>query len=83
MMVNSFTVEGITSLVRNSPKLITLYLQVSVMDVGVEYFNATIEKLIWNSKLFTAGRYELVVSWDISLIDVIWEQGTDLYSLWP
>jgi len=27
MIIRSFTVKGITSLVRNSPKLITLYLQ--------------------------------------------------------
>jgi len=86
MKVRSLTIEGITSLVRSSPKLITLCLCVSTIDADVEYFNATLNKLFQNRKLFTAGLYycsdKLVAPWYISVRDVLWEQKTDLFPLW-
>ena len=77
MRVRSLTVEGITSLVRNSPKLITLhwYIFDKVIRASVENYNATIKEMFWNRKLFTAGQYKEVGSWE-------YEQGTDLNPLW-
>ncbi|XP_065914945.1 uncharacterized protein [Dysidea avara] len=79
MNVQSLTTEGITSLVRNSPKLITLYLSAETMHrVDVENFSATLKKLFFNRRLFTAGHYILCVQqqkiFDIQLM----KQGTDL-----
>ena len=83
MFVKSLTVEGITSLLRNSPKLITLYLYVSAMNVNVLNFKATLKKMFWNRIFFTAGLYKLTDSWYDSARDVLREQGTDLFPLWP
>jgi len=83
MNIRSLTGKSITSLVKNSPKLITLHLHVTINDMNLEHFNATLKKLFWNRRLFAAGLYELVVSWDINSMDVLWEQGTDLLLLWP
>ena len=82
--VRSLTFEGITSLVRNSPKLITLYLLVSVVDVYVENFNAALKKMFWNRKLFTAGllMHKKFSSRIMEQDNVLWEQGTDLLPLW-
>ena len=40
MNVRSMTVEGITSLVRNSPKLMTLYLKTR-LDESINHFKTT------------------------------------------
>ena len=59
MKVKSLTVEGITSLVRNSPKLTALFLlQVSAIDVSVEDFNTILKKLFQKRKLFTKGFFK-------------------------
>ena len=59
MMVKSLTVEGIKSLVRNSPKLVTLdLLQKSALGVNVESFNAALKILFQKRKLFTRGLYK-------------------------
>ena len=83
MFVKSLTAEGITSLLRNSPKLVTLYLYVSAMDVSVLNFKATLKKTFWNRRLFTVGLYKLTDSWYDSARDVLREQCTDLFPLWP
>ena len=41
--MQSLTAAGVTSLMKISPKLITLYLR--IRDGGVEYFNATLNKM--------------------------------------
>jgi len=82
MRVRSLTFDGITSLVRNSPKLITLYLCVSFLDVKEENFNATLKKLFGNRRLFTAGLYNLMDFWRNGSREVLLEQGTDLIPLW-
>lgn len=55
MEVETLKVEGITSLVRNSPKLIKLYylLQISILDV--EDFNL---KMFLKREVFTGGLYK-------------------------
>jgi len=59
MEVKSLTVEGITSLVRNSPELITLdLLQMSVVDVSLDNFNCSLKKMFSRRKLFTKGLYK-------------------------
>jgi len=81
MIIRSLAVEGITSLVRNSSKLITLHLHVSVMDVDVEYFNVTLKKIFSDRKLFTAGLYELVASGARFLELVVYTENIHLRNL--
>ena len=63
LSVNTLKVDGITSLVRNSPQLITLYLccGVCIGDVG------SLKKRFWNRKLFTAGHCEVDYGYDFSI----------------
>jgi len=83
MSVRSLTAEGITSLVKNSPNLRTLYLCAKVRHVDVESFNASLKKMFWNRKLFTAGHYMLSNSQlSHQVVLVCWEQGVDLLPLW-
>ena len=82
MMVRSSTAEGITSLVRNSPELITLYVSTeNIHRLSVVNFNATLKEMFCNRRLFTAGHYicdKCIRNVDIRLLD----QGTDLLPLW-
>ncbi|XP_065920439.1 uncharacterized protein [Dysidea avara] len=85
MMVGSLTAEGITSLVRSSPKLITLYLHAGSIhhgDVDVDFFSAKLKKMFCKRRLFTAGYY--MVNYNVygDSTDVLWEHGTDLLPLW-
>ena len=58
MKVGSLTVEGITSLVRNSPELITLHLCTIAIDhVYVKKFDTELKEMFRNRKLFTVGHY--------------------------
>ena len=85
MHVRSLTGEGITSLVNNSPKLITLYLVVSAVTIHqleMENFNDTLKKTFCNRKLFTAGHYILHDKWDEKFLIGLMEQGTNLLPLW-
>ena len=83
MKVGSLTVEGITSLVRNSPELITLHLCTIAIDhVNVKKFDTKLKLMFRNRKLFTVGHYMVDLHWIESLSDVLWEQGTDLLLLW-
>ena len=83
MLVGSLTAEGITSLVRNSPNLITLNLRARTIFhecVNVETFNAKIKRTFYRRRLFTSGHY--VVFDRLPLVHyMIWEL-TDLLSLW-
>ena len=86
MMIRSLTLDGIISLVRNSPKLITLYFcicnDVTEGTGTLEKFNATLKDIFWNRKLFTAGYCKVDERNDDVLRDVLYEQGTDLFPLW-
>ena len=69
----SLTAEGITSLVRNSPKLIILCLYASRVHVdgNVINFNATLKKMFSERKLFTAGYYSVMRSVFLSLTVIV------------
>ncbi|XP_065906237.1 F-box and leucine-rich repeat protein 13-like [Dysidea avara] len=84
MRVGSVSVEGVTSLVRNSHKLITLHLCVkAILHVPgyVKTFKDTLKKMFCTRKLFTSGNFMLYQG-SGSLSDVLWEQGVDLLPLW-
>jgi len=82
MIVRSSSAEGITFLVRNSRKLITLYVSAQTIHrLSVENFNATLKEMFCNRRLFTAGHYicdKCIRNVDIKLLD----QGADLLPLW-
>ena len=88
MRIGYLTFGGITSLVRNSPKLITLHLCVHHEVGNVENFNASLKKLFWNRKLFTIGHYkvDIDIDWNTWFAEnrnlLSWEQGSDLLPLW-
>ncbi|XP_065914895.1 uncharacterized protein [Dysidea avara] len=83
MNIRSMTAEGITSLVRNSPKLITLYLSAeTIHHVDVENFNVTLKKMFCNRRLFTAGHYILFDNGKRKFSTEMMEQGTDLLPLY-
>ena len=71
LLVNSLSTEGITTLVRNSPKLCKLYVKANYLyDVNgqnlnkddVQDFSATLKKKFSYRKLFNAGYYEICTS---------------------
>jgi len=83
MRVRSLTFVGITSLVKNSPKLTSLFLDVSdqaMIDRTeiVQNYSTKLKKKIPNRRLFTAGLYTFGY-YDIKsvLLDM------DLHPLWP
>jgi len=74
--------EGITSLIRYSFKLITIFVSAeSVPDVDVEKFNATLKKVFCKWRLFTAGHWSRWVKWNTDLNIRLREQGMDLLPL--
>ena len=77
----SLTVEGITSLVRNSPKLITLYLKIR-SDVGFKHLDATLKTMFSNRKLFTTGYCGIMDNRYSASDHVLCKISTDLVSLW-
>ena len=77
MDVQLLMAEDIISLVRNSPKLITLYLR--IRDGNMENFNIILKKLLCKRTLFTAGYCSVN---DGRSVNVLQSQGTDLLSLW-
>jgi len=81
MEIRSLTTEGITSLVKNSPKLITFYLSTATKRRwDVEIFNNTLKKMFCKRKLFTAGHYQLCTN--VHFNTGLWEQGTNVLPLW-
>ena len=49
--------------------------------VDVENFNASLKKMFWNRKLFTAGHCTVGTNQFADQV-VLWEQGVDLLPLW-
>ena len=86
MKVRSLTDKGITLLVRNSPKLLTLHLCVTRVvhhtDGTMESFNLTLKKLFCFRKLFTGGHYMCEFGENRFVSKVAHEQKTDLLPLW-
>ena len=81
MDVRSLTAEGITSLVRNSPKLMTLWLYAARLTVSMKNFNAKLKKMFSRRRLFTAGYCNINENRNF-LSYVLQEQGTNLVPLW-
>ncbi|XP_065908495.1 uncharacterized protein [Dysidea avara] len=81
LSIGYLTFEGITSLVRNSPKLMTLYLCVNHVDGNMENYNIPPKNMFWNRKLFTAGHRMIDVD-EFANLAALWEQGMDLLPLW-
>ena len=82
MNIQSLTAEGITSLVRNSPKLLMLHLAVSaeaIHHLDAENFNATLKRMFYKRKLFASGIYILCAN--NKLIRML-EQGTVFFPTW-
>jgi len=85
MKVQPVTVESITSLVRNSPKLITLHLSVGIIqhvDRYVRTFNNAIKKMFCRRKLFSSGHFIVYLGSRGSLSDILWQQGVDRFPVW-
>ena len=79
------TVESITSLVRNSPKLITVHLSVGTIqhvDGYVRTLNNALKKMFCRRKLFSSGHFMVYLGSSGSLSDVLWEQGVDHFPVW-
>ena len=82
MQVQSLTAEGITSLVRNSPKMVALYLKTE-FNLNEEHFKATLKKEFSKRRLFTAGYCNINDKGGIPCDDALREQGADfLHSFW-
>jgi len=61
-----------------------LRARIIISAKNVEIFNATLKKMFTQRRLFTTGYYYVSKydRSDISLEDVLQEQGTDLLPLW-
>ena len=88
--VRSLTFEGMISLVRNSPKLITLFVILSLYDVkdsspdmlDTLEINATLKRMFWHRKLFRIGCYSMIRAQNTEIENVLTKQDTDLMPLW-
>ena len=81
--IQSLTVEGITSLVRNSSKLYLVVSAETIHRFDVENFNDTLKQIFCRRKLFTGGDYILCNEWDDEIFEIrLREQGTNLLPLW-
>ena len=79
--VPSLAVTAIMCLVRNSPKLITLYLRTK-LDISAKHFNAALQKMFSKRVLFATGYCNITDQRGISPEDVMQELGIDLLPLW-
>jgi len=90
MSVRSLTIEGVTSLVRNSPKLITLFIILSLYDVkdcspeivDTLEINATVKRMFCHRRLFRVGCYSMIRAQNTEIESVLTRQDTDLTKLW-
>jgi len=82
MQVRSLTAEGVTFLVRNSPKLIALYLRTE-FNLNEEHFKATLKKEFSKRRLFTTGYCNVNDKGGFPPDDTLREQGVDFpLSFW-
>ena len=83
--IRSMTSNGITTLIKNSPNLLTLVTLLKEKRYKDKYFeslSASLCKTFAHRNLFTSGFY-LIQQWDGYNIDLDeWIQNTDLLSLW-
>ena len=82
MCVRYFTTEGVTSLLRNSPELLTFFLIVCLWDEKLDVLDIKLKKLFSKRQLFTGGDY-IVVFNQYTMLDqeyTLWRQiGTHLF----
>ena len=81
MMIQSLTAEGITSLVRNSPKLMTLCLKTR-FDESINNLKTTLKKMFPGRLLFKKCYCNVNGGCFVSFEDVLHDQGTNLLQLW-
>ena len=84
--VRSMTSKGITTLIKNSPSLLTLVGLLTENRFKDKYFeslSASLRKTFAHKNLFTSGicLIQQLDGFDVNLDD--WMQNTDLLSLWP
>jgi len=81
LFVKSVTRKGITTLIKNSPNLLSFRLDEQKMytENDFESLSASLRKKFCHRKLFTSGSFGLASV----IIDDDWLQNTDLLSLWP
>ena len=85
LFVRSMTSKGITTLIKNSPNLLTLVgllIEKRYKDKYFESLSASLGKTFAHRSLFTLGFcliQQVVISTDLN----DWMQNTDLLSLWP
>ena len=93
LFVNSVTTNGITTLIRNSPNLLTfgLYEQKQYKESYLESLNTSLHKKFAKRKLFTIGLFGIIqkmedryaIRHDEQYIEYDdWLQHTDLLALW-
>ena len=85
LFVRSMTSKGITSLIKNSPNLLTLVGLLKEKRYKEKYFeslSASLSKTFAHRNLFTSG-FCLIKQLDINDDLDDWIQNTDLLSLWP
>jgi len=81
LFANSVTIKGITTLIKNSPNLLSFRLDRLTIhnENNFKSLSAALRKKFARRKLFTSGIFGLVSV----LNDHDWLQNTDLLSLWP
>ena len=89
LSVNSITTEGITALIKNSPKLLTFYvvtLQPLYDDkderLNLKTFKATLKAKFLDRKLFTSGCYMLVQDYELRTAEQLLFENTELLPVW-
>lgn len=87
VFVHSVTSEGITTLIKNSPNLLTFVVH-EQKQYNESYFkslNASVSERFANRRLFTRGLFSLIrqPEDDEHVEYNEWLQNTDLVSLWP
>ena len=89
LSVNSVTTEGITSLISNSPKLLTFYLvtfQPLYDDkderLNLKTFKATLKRKFSDRRLFISGCYMLVQDYELRNAEQLLFENTELLPVW-
>ena len=89
LSVNSVAIEGMTTLIRNSPKLLIFYVvtfQPLYDDkderLNLKTFKSTLKAKFSNRKLFTSECYMLVQDYEISNAEQLLFENTELLPVW-
>ena len=89
LSVNSVTTEGITTLIKNSPKLLTFYIVTfqplyddKDVRLNLKTFKAKLKAKFGDRKLFTSGWYVLVQGYELYSADQLLFENTELLPVW-